>query len=57
MKKTLSLIVALVLVFSMALSLSATACAEEKIIIGFSPMTLVNEYFSAVLGAVEKVCE
>lgn len=55
LRKTTGIIVA----FALASSMFTTVGAEEsdQIVIGFSPMTLVNEYFSAVEGAIQEVCE
>ena len=54
MKKLLGLMLVLIL----ALGLCTAAMAEnEEIIIGFSPTTLTNEYFSAVQGAIQAACD
>ena len=56
MKKILSLVVALMLTLSVC-SAFAEAAGEKQILIGFSPMTMTNEYFSAVEGAVKTACD
>lgn len=48
----------ILLLLALALGMYPTALAEaEEIVIGFSPPTLTNEYFSAVKGAIDETCE
>lgn len=57
MKKAMGFAVATALMATMCVSVSAEEEKTEGLVIGFSPMTLVNEYFSAVEGAIQEVCD
>ncbi|MDD3212180.1 MAG: sugar ABC transporter substrate-binding protein [Eubacteriales bacterium] len=56
MKKFLAILLACAMVFTFAFS-SATAETTAKYTIGFSPYTLTNEYFTAVLNGVQAACD
>lgn len=64
MKRRLKMAAGLFFALAVAVTtLGVSATAEEKqtkseeILIGYSPMTLVNEYFSAVEDAIQEVCD
>lgn len=56
MRRTMKKATGFAMALTLAAGMSMTVGAEEMVI-GFSPMTLVNEYFSAVEGAIQEVCE
>ncbi|NMD37604.1 MAG: sugar ABC transporter substrate-binding protein [Christensenellaceae bacterium] len=55
MKKVISIILATILILSVAVFGVAEEAPKYKI--GFSPYTLTNEYFTAVLNGVKAACE
>lgn len=64
MKKRIKKVASLFLAMAVAISIMGIPAAaeeetekSEEILIGYSPMTLVNEYFSAVEDAIQEVCD
>ena len=58
MKKFLAILLACVMVLSITVcSATAETTPAKKYTIGFSPYTLTNEYFTAVLNGVKAACD
>lgn len=57
MKKTMGVTVGMAIMVTMCMNATAEEEKKDGLVIGFSPMTQVNEYFSAVEGAIQEVCD